>query len=224
MIIHKDSHTDHAINSDQWKHILEQFKDRSSFFIETIELPEHLGHVMNGLYGPSCGDKPVPEDEVYYAKRGDRAWKSRMTAMPARPTRFVRVIAGPHEVKCTTCEGEGQVMDACGTCSPCTFYNSGALCSNRSLATCPLCRGTKVLKFDCILYTAYGVANKDMPAAPKEPGDIRKQMEELHDKRAGLHDMSPEYQTLQAQIVALRDKRAEADAFWAEHALATEKP
>jgi hypothetical protein len=66
------------------------------------------------------------------------------------------------------------------------------------------------------------VSNKDMPAAPKEPADIRKQLEELHDKRAGLHDMSPEYKVLNDQIIKLREARTVADAFWAEHALATE--
>ncbi len=95
MIIHKDSHTDHAITPDQWAYILAQFTHRSSFFIETIELPEGLGPVMNGLYGPSCGDAPIPDSAVYYAQRPPRTWNSRMTRLPARPTRFVRIIAGP---------------------------------------------------------------------------------------------------------------------------------
>lgn len=166
MIIHKDSHIDHAITPDQWAYILEQFKDRSAFFIETVELPEGLGHVMNGLYGPSCGDAPVPESEVYYARRGDRAWTSRMTRMPARPTRFVRVIAGPHD---------GHV---------------------------------------CVLFTAYGVASKDMPAAPKEPEDLVAQMQAL-----ALTELTPMHDE---EAEKLRNQLRESQRFWADHALATE--
>lgn len=235
MIIHPESHTDHAITPEQWQHIMLQFRDRSAFFIETIELPEELGHVMNGLYGPSCGDAPVPETEAYYARRGDRAWNSRMTRMPARPTRFVRVIAGPHEETCTECLGAGTVR--------------GSLYSPDEESRCGTCNGDRVIKYDCILYTAYGVSSKDMPAAPKEPGDIRKQLEELEVKRRELrraqeieffktfpegvdspgaeamldaHDAARHAQYL--ELVKLREKRAEADAYWATHALATEAP
>lgn len=66
----------------------------------------------------------------------------------------------------------------------------------------------------CVLYTAYGG-----PQAPREPGDIRLEMEKLHEDRAGLHDMSDGYKTIQAKIVALREKRAESDEFWSKHAL-----
>lgn len=69
----------------------------------------------------------------------------------------------------------------------------------------------------CVLYTAFGG-----PLAPQEPGDVRRQLEELERKRGALPDRSPEsaeHTAIYAQIVALREKRAAADVFWAEHAL-----
>ncbi len=200
---HAESHMDHGFTQAQWAFIFAKYADKAAFFIDTFELPEDLGTVTNELYGPSVGDPPVLEADVRYDKRGDRAWKSRLVALPKRPTRFVRVIAGPHEEKCPTCEGRGWVDE-----------------TSANTMDCVPCDGTGKVKHDCILYTAYGVATPDMAAAPREPGDIRKQMEELHVQRAGLHDMSEEYKTLQAQIIALREKRTESDAFWAQHALA----
>lgn len=97
MIKHNDSHMDHGFTAEQWAHIFERFAGRDAFFVETFELPEALGTVMNGLYGPSCGDPPVSLHDVHLETRGNRAWFSRMVDWPARPTRFVRVIAGPRD-------------------------------------------------------------------------------------------------------------------------------
>ena len=36
MIIHKDSHLDHALTSQQIAYLLETFKERAGFFIETV--------------------------------------------------------------------------------------------------------------------------------------------------------------------------------------------
>ena len=91
------SHLDHGLSEAQVQFIRERFADRCAFFIETIELPEELGTVPCGLYGPVMGDEPVPEDEVSYARRGSREWTSRMCDRPLRPARQVSVIAGPHE-------------------------------------------------------------------------------------------------------------------------------
>jgi hypothetical protein len=68
----------------------------------------------------------------------------------------------------------------------------------------------------CVLYTAFGG-----PISPREPGDVRREMEALHEQRAGLHDMSDEYKAIQSKVIALREKRAESDSFWAEHALSS---
>lgn len=92
---HAESHLDHHLTDAQIAHVFERFADRAAFFIETIELPEELGTVPCGLYGPSMGDAPVLEAEQ--AKRGARAWTSRLVDRPARPTRQLTVIGGPHD-------------------------------------------------------------------------------------------------------------------------------
>jgi hypothetical protein len=168
MKLHTDSHLDHALTQAQIDYLVSLFSERDAFFIETVTLPEDLGTVPCGLYGPIMGDAPVTESQVFYAKRGARAYNSRMRNSDAAPrhVRTVTVIAGPHD----------------------------------GLA--------------CVLYTAFGG-----PCAPREPGDVRREMEVLHEQRAGLHDMSDEYKAIQSKIVALREKRAESAAFWAEHAL-----
>ena len=210
MIIHKDSHTDHTITQVQWQHILAEFDGRTGFFIETIELPTSRGFVFNELYGPSCGDAPVPEAEVHYARRGDRRWDSRLIKAPKRPTRFVRVIAGPHAEKCGTCGGAG--------------------------GPCVLCEGRGTIKFACVLYTAYGVSSPDMPAAPKEPGDLVELLKLDMDavvqaqamRREASADAVPLLDVKVNACIVQRNKTIRAlrvaKAFWAEHALATEVP
>ena len=97
MIKHHDSHVDHHLTADQLGYLLDRFADRDAFFLETIELPEQLGTVPCGLWGPIMGDPPVDEVEVCHAQRGTRAWTSRLVDRPPRPTRKVTVIAGPHD-------------------------------------------------------------------------------------------------------------------------------
>jgi hypothetical protein len=94
---HAESHMDHGFTQEQWDYIFAKYADQTAFFIDTLELPEALGTVVDELYGPSAGDPPVAEVDVFYGKRGERAWSSRLTMLPKRKTRFVRVIAGPHE-------------------------------------------------------------------------------------------------------------------------------
>jgi hypothetical protein len=153
MIKHRDSHVDHGLTEDQLRYLLERFADRGAFFLKTIELPEDLGTVPCGLYGPCMGDAPIGEDEVRYEKRGDRAWTSRLVDRPTRPTKRVTVIAGPHEEECSACHGVGRV--------PGTGPGFGAS------HPCPAkhCEGGKI-KHACVLYTAFGGS-----AAPQEPGD-----------------------------------------------------
>ena len=107
MIKHAASHFDHGLTEAQVDHIMQRFADREAFFIATIELPEALGTVSCGLHGPLVGDAPIAEADVTYAKRGTRAWNSRLVDRAAKPTRTVTVIAGPHAVGCTTCDGTG---------------------------------------------------------------------------------------------------------------------
>lgn len=98
LVITKDSHLDHALTTAQLAWLLQQFGDRDAFFIETVELPEELGTVPCGLYGPAMGDAPVKQSEVYgMLARGNRQWESRMVDRPMRQTSKLTVIAGPHE-------------------------------------------------------------------------------------------------------------------------------
>jgi hypothetical protein len=97
MIKHSASHVDHDLTEVQLNYLLDRFADRKAFFIETIDLPEDLGTVTCGLYGPVMGDRPVEEEDVINEARGTRAWTSRLVERPSRPTRKVTVIAGPHD-------------------------------------------------------------------------------------------------------------------------------
>jgi len=94
---HTDSHVDHGLTEAQLHYLLDRFAGRTSFFLETIELPEELGTVPCGLWGPVMGDPPVEESAVKRERRGSRAWTSRLVARDTRPTRQVTVIAGPHD-------------------------------------------------------------------------------------------------------------------------------
>lgn len=98
MRLHKDSHVDHGLTEGQLAYLLQRFGDHNAFFVATIELPEALGTVPCGLYGPSMGDAPVAEEDVVYVQRLGRTWVSRLLPMTAgRRTRQVTVVAGPHD-------------------------------------------------------------------------------------------------------------------------------
>ncbi len=199
---HTESHLDHNLTDAQIAFVLARFADRAAFFIEAVTLPDELGTVPCDLHGPLTGDPPVPEAEVARAKRGSRAWTSRLVERPAKPSRVVTVIAGPHEETCPRCAGSG------------VWY--GLAIPPDNPWECRDCVGGK-LKHACILYTCYGG-----PLAPQEPGDLRRQIEALEEQRRALPDCSPEnaeHTALYAKIVALREKRDQADAFWATHAL-----
>jgi hypothetical protein len=98
---HAESHLDHDLTEAQVAHIFERFAARDSLFIETFELPAELGTVPCTLYGPMMGDEPIaaPRWDVFDDHRGTRKHLSRLVHAPARPTRQVTVIAGPHDDK-----------------------------------------------------------------------------------------------------------------------------
>lgn len=97
MKITAKSHLDHGLGDDHAAWLLVQFADRSSFFVETIELPAHLSSLRSALYGPLAGDEPIGDVEVTRQCRGGRAGLSRMVERPSRETRLVTVIAGPDD-------------------------------------------------------------------------------------------------------------------------------
>jgi hypothetical protein len=97
--IHPDSHLDHGITPAVVAWLLDRYKDRDGFFAETVGIPADASSLTCGLYGPAMGDEPVPEANVRYEVRGSRQWASRCVACPQRPTRYLTVIAGPHDGK-----------------------------------------------------------------------------------------------------------------------------
>ncbi len=108
MKVHAESHLDHNINPAQLEHLCALFANRNAFFVETVELPEHLGTV------PCALQLDVPESEVRYEKRGDRAWTSRLCLREPRNVREVTVVAGP-------IEGETEIVIYTvygGSCAP----------------------------------------------------------------------------------------------------------
>lgn len=86
-------HSDHGISEAQMEHIQSSLLDKpDGFFIQQIDLPEELGTVPNGMYGPVAGDAAIGEDEVIYEKRGDRPYADRMICKAPRPCSFVQAI------------------------------------------------------------------------------------------------------------------------------------
>lgn len=95
MKIVADSHLDHGLTPAHVEWLLKLYMIREGFFIETVELPEHLASLTCGLHGPRTGDAPVPEAECHRAVRGSRKGPSRLCRRAPKPTRLVTVIAGP---------------------------------------------------------------------------------------------------------------------------------
>lgn len=94
MIRHRLSHVDH-VPPGVVELVLEKYKDRDEFFVDTFTLPDHLPELECAMYGPTVGDPPVPESEVVYEARIGRAYMSRLVDKPCRPTRTCTVVGGP---------------------------------------------------------------------------------------------------------------------------------
>lgn len=209
---HPASHMDHGFTETQWAFIFAKYADKTAFFIDTFELPEDLGTVTNELYGPTAGDLPIAEQDVFYAKRGDRKWDSRLIELPKRPTKFVRVIAGPHEETCAFCRGTNEHVTL-------GFMVQFGMTQADATGPCPKCTGG-VIKHACILYTAYGVPTIDGATSPKEPGDLFMQRFLLHEQ---IRNTPPGVTTdpkLTERYFTLDTEIAASEKFWREHALA----
>ena len=94
---HADSHLDHNLTDAQIEYILGLSAAEGSVTVQTVLLPDGLGLVPCRLFGPIMGDDPIPESDVTYAKRGDRAGESRLVNRSPRLVRTVTVISGPHD-------------------------------------------------------------------------------------------------------------------------------
>jgi len=92
-----DSHLDHSLNAEQSAWVAKQIEPLEGFSITTLQLPEALGSVPCGLYGPTMGDAAIEDREVTMEVRGGRPGPSRLLDRPARPTQTVTMIVGPHE-------------------------------------------------------------------------------------------------------------------------------
>lgn len=88
-------HADHGVSTALLSWAVSQIKEEG-FFLRTCEIPEEFPDLMNALYGPVCGDAPVPESEVFYVKRSEDRPPSRMVRAPKRPTRLLTIIGVRH--------------------------------------------------------------------------------------------------------------------------------
>jgi hypothetical protein len=96
-----ESHVE-KIHGSTLNWLLNQAKDLpgDQFKVLDLEIPleGEVPHPFRSLVGPSCGDRNVTEDEVYYAVRSgaaDRTWVSRLVDWEPTQTRFVRAICVP---------------------------------------------------------------------------------------------------------------------------------
>lgn len=95
---HKDSHLDHALTDAQVDFVLGLSAKEGELTIQTVELPEELGTVPCGLFGPVMGDAPVTDSaDVEWRVRGNRKGESRTVSRAPRQVRTVTVISGPHD-------------------------------------------------------------------------------------------------------------------------------
>lgn len=85
-------HADHGLGEAHMRLIDDLMTGKEGFFIEALPLGPLTGTLQSGLYGPSCGDDPVPEGEVEYVVRGNRPGPSRLTDRPTRPADHMVVI------------------------------------------------------------------------------------------------------------------------------------
>jgi hypothetical protein len=97
LIVVPETHLDHALSAGHIRFIFDLFKDRNSFFLETVELPASLPPLPCSLRGPAVGLPPVPDAEVVMKARNGRAWPSRMMLGSWAPldVHTMTVIAGP---------------------------------------------------------------------------------------------------------------------------------
>ena len=85
-------HADHGLGAPHLALIDQIIEKKEGFFVELINLPNNCADLMSALYGPACGDEPIPETDVVYEKRGNRPGPSRLINKPHRPCRRMVVI------------------------------------------------------------------------------------------------------------------------------------
>lgn len=100
IVLFSGSHTDHGLLDEHWNFVEQLAKTHVQQhgvvpMIGTYEMPSEIEPLPNALYGPASGDRPVPEEGVFYASRGGRPWKDRLILAPKRDSHLITVIAVP---------------------------------------------------------------------------------------------------------------------------------
>jgi len=103
MIIISESHFDHGLLASHVGFLLNRYKGRDEFIIESIALPDNLPGLPCSIRGPIVGDTPVPDEHCIMRVRGDRKWPSRMLKATEAwdysvgISRILTIICGPAE-------------------------------------------------------------------------------------------------------------------------------
>lgn len=85
-------HGDHGLKTAHLALIDEVLASKEGFFVEEVSLPPECSDLTSALYGPKAGDRPVPETDVRYLRRGNRRGPSRLVYRPARPVRQMVIV------------------------------------------------------------------------------------------------------------------------------------
>lgn len=96
MKIIADSHLDHGLTLAHLAWLARIGAPGGAVTVMTLTLPDELPALTCALYGPAMGDAPVTEG-IILSMRGDRQWWSRLVPLPARETRLVTIVTGPHD-------------------------------------------------------------------------------------------------------------------------------
>lgn len=98
-ILPKLSHLDHGLTPAHVEWLLavaEPDANDAGITVATIGVPDVLSALEHRLYGPMECDGAIAESEARYIVRPGRSHASRVVDRPARATRRLTFVAGPH--------------------------------------------------------------------------------------------------------------------------------
>ena len=88
-------HADHGLVRQHLVVIDQHLRDwDGQFMLALIPIPDGVPSLPSALYGPACGDDPVPENQVQYVVRGERRGPSRVVDRLLRDVRSMVVVCG----------------------------------------------------------------------------------------------------------------------------------
>ena len=85
-------HGDHGLTQQHLALVDDTVFQHKGFFLVLVDLPDNAPPLMSSLYGPSCGDAVIDEDQVEYVVRADRPGPSRVMQVRPRPVRKMVVV------------------------------------------------------------------------------------------------------------------------------------